>query len=176
MTPLTKIRPLIAMLALAGCGHALAQVPAVPVPENEMALAAARQGNLPLWRDMLKLGATPLARDAGGNTALVMAVLSEREDMLREVLNHDVDLNAVGGGGMTALSVATTRGHVALVRRLLAAGARPDVADATGATPLAVATTRSPGCCSPPAPTPTVQTNCACARCTWPPSAATRHS
>ena len=111
----------------------------VPVPENEMALVAARQGNLGLWREMLKLGASPHARDAGGSNALVMAVLSEREDMLREVLQQGVDVNAVGGGGMSALAVAVTRGHLELVQRLLRAGARPDVADAKGATPLAIA-------------------------------------
>jgi ankyrin repeat protein len=130
-------------LRMSGLGTVLLMITSLaqgqPVPENDMALAAARQGNLALWREMLKLGASPQAVDAGGNGALVLAVLSEREEMLREVLTHRVDLDRLGNIGMTALGVAATRGHAGTVQRLLKAGARPDVADATGTTPLAIA-------------------------------------
>lgn len=136
------MKPSFLLLSLALALPTFANEPPVVVvtPENDIALGAARQGNVLLWREMLKLGASPQARDASGNNALVMAVLGEHEDMLREVLLRGVDVNARGDVGMTALSIAVTRGHQDVVRRLLNAGARPDVADATGTTPLAIAT------------------------------------
>lgn len=111
----------------------------VTLPEDEMALAAARQGNVALWRAMLAQGASPHARDAAGNGAVLLAVMGEREEMRRLVLAAGVDPNGRGNAGLTALGAAALRGHEGLVGRLLAAGADPDAADAAGRTPLAAA-------------------------------------
>jgi len=126
----------LAALALALCGFAAC---ASPGPEEEVMLSAARAGNVVLFRAMIKAGANVHARDDSGNNALVFAALSDREEMLREVLGHKVELDARGSIGMTALGIATAHNAPQAVERLLRAGADPDRADANGVTPLASA-------------------------------------
>ncbi len=120
-----------------------AQMSAAPASaataEEDVMFAASRVGNVALFRDMIKAGAKVDARDAGGNTALVYATLSDSDDMVREVLSHHPDPDRRGSLGMTALGIATAHGALHTVGRLLRAGANPDVADASGVTPLASA-------------------------------------
>jgi len=112
---------------------------ASPSMEEEVMLSAARTGNVALFRSMIKSGANPGACDDAGNNALVFAVQSSHEDMLREVLGHRVDLDARGSAGITALGIAIIRGATHTVERLLRAGADVNVPDSNGTTPLASA-------------------------------------
>lgn len=101
--------------------------------------SAIRTGNVALFKDIIKAGANITALDDGGNSTLVLAAMSNHEDMVREVLANHPDLDIRGNLGMTALGIATLRGANLEVQRLLAAGADPNVADANGVSPLATA-------------------------------------
>ncbi len=57
---------------------------ASPSLEDEVMLAAAREGNVALFRAMIKAGANAHVRDDSGNNALVFAALSDqRRDAAR---------------------------------------------------------------------------------------------
>lgn len=100
-------------------------------------LSAAKAANVALYREIFKQGANYGAGDESENNAVVFAALSDREDMLREVLTHKIDLAARGGLGMSTLGTATVHSSLQALERLLRAGADPDVADSSGVTPLA---------------------------------------
>ena len=112
---------------------------ATPTPQEEVMLSAAKAGNVALYRAMLRDGANYGARDDSGKNAVVIAALSDRDEMLRKVLTHKIDLDARESLGMTALAIATAHNALHAVDRLLRAGANPDIADASGVTPLASA-------------------------------------
>jgi ankyrin repeat protein len=123
-------------LGMAGVSGA---VKAQPLPEEEVLLSAAKQGNLSLFRNMLQLGASAHARDADGANALVWAADSGSDEMLREVLLLRIDPNAVGVRGLGALSLLALQNRAGAVARLIDAGARVDVRNADGSTALHVA-------------------------------------
>jgi ankyrin repeat protein len=105
--------------------------------QEDVMLAAARDGNVSLFRQMVQSGASPFARDPSGNNAVVFATQGDHDPMLREVLMRKVDVNVRGGLGLSPLSLAVVRDNRKAVQRLLAAGADPDLTDANGVTPLA---------------------------------------
>lgn len=109
------------------------------LPEEEVLLSAAKQGNLTLFRSMMQAGASAHVRDAGGANALVWAVDSGSEEMLREALLLRIDPNAMGVRGLGALSLLTLHNRVAGLDKLLDAGAQPDVRNADGSAALHVA-------------------------------------
>ena len=134
--------PVIPRLALVVA--ALAFGPAMPATakptmEEDVMFSAARAGNISLFLAMVKAGANPTARDAGGNTALILAAQSDQPDMVREALSHSVDIDACGSLGMTALDIAAAHGAARSVERLLKAGADPSKPDRAGRSPLASA-------------------------------------
>jgi ankyrin repeat protein len=125
------------LAAILGCSisGAEAQVP----PETRQMLAAAHDGDVVQFRKLVKAGVNFNAQDEAGNSALTLAVQSNREEMVRALLDYHVALNRRGALGMTALGVATLQGARQMVERLLRAGADVDAADASGVTPLSSA-------------------------------------
>ncbi|MBV8211041.1 MAG: ankyrin repeat domain-containing protein [Burkholderiaceae bacterium] len=132
--------PRVARRLLLICGAVCAPAVAhATTPQEDMMLAAARDGNVPLFRQMIQYGASPYAQDASGNNAVVFAVEGDHEAILREVLRRKIDTNVRGSLGLSPLGMAVLRGNEQAAQRLLAAGADPDLADANGITPLASA-------------------------------------
>lgn len=109
------------------------------LPEDALLLAAARQGNIELFKEALKLGGSPRAFGGDGGTILIGAVHSGSEQMLREALALRPEIDARGPGGMTALMLSIVRDQPSAFDRILREGADLDVADADGATPLLAA-------------------------------------
>jgi hypothetical protein len=137
-----SVRRLAGVVGLAGMAACLSwTTPAAAqlMPEEEVLLSAAQQGNLSLFRSMLQKGASAHVRDEGGANALVWAADSGSEEMLREALSLRVDPNAVGVRGLGALSLLALRSRPAAVAQLIDAGARVDVRNADGSTALHVA-------------------------------------
>src|SRR3974390_104851 len=93
------------------------------VPQDGVPLAAARDRNVDLFREMLKQGASIRTRDGSGHTALEMALLSDSDRMINEVLQHKPELDVRGGTGYTPLGLAGVRGNEKAFRQLLRAGA-----------------------------------------------------
>lgn len=65
-------------------------------------------------------GAELRVRSQGGQTALMLGVSHEREDMVRALLSCQADVNLQDEQGTTALMVACRQGNANMVRLLLA--------------------------------------------------------
>lgn len=74
-----------------------------------------------------------------GATALSLASLDGRLDLVRELIRHGAELDRVGAGGWTPLGAAAFHGHELVARDLLRKGARVDVPGASGQLPLHLA-------------------------------------
>jgi ankyrin repeat protein len=68
---------------------------------------------------LVEVGASPSAKDEGGNTALTLAVRAGREETLGALLGA-CDPNEPGPGGATPLAAAAEQGRLECLRRLLA--------------------------------------------------------
>ncbi|MBI5580109.1 MAG: ankyrin repeat domain-containing protein [Deltaproteobacteria bacterium] len=67
---------------------------------------------------------------------LFRAVFTGREEVIRELLKKEVDVNERAEHGWTAILAASAQGYPRIVRLLLDAGANPDIANLLGITPL----------------------------------------
>lgn len=82
------------------------------------------------------------ARNRSQRTALHVAATQEHADVhhiIRWLIDHRADVNAVDKTGKTALFLAAMAGHAATAKLLLDKGAAVDAADSFGRTPLHVA-------------------------------------
>jgi serine/threonine-protein phosphatase 6 regulatory ankyrin repeat subunit B len=103
---------------------------------------AAEAGNIEIVKQLLHSGLTP--NDGwGGNLPLGGAAYEGRIEVVKLLLDHGADVNAVnrssGGNGETALHYATrctASSALKIVELLLASGAHVNVNDQRGATPL----------------------------------------
>jgi ankyrin repeat protein len=110
---------------------------AKPTIASELA-AAIRNGDRQAIAKSLAGGADVNARDAAGNTPLVLAALYAGPDCVALLLERGADANAANRAGATALHRAATDYDKA--RLLLAAGAKPSARTAgLGNTPLLLA-------------------------------------
>lgn len=100
-------------------------------------LAALRSGELQRVRELLEEGASPQARDALGNTALMHAAVYADPAVLGLLLERGADPNATNHAGATPLHRAAVDSRK--VSLLLQHGARPNIASAVGNTPLMLA-------------------------------------
>ena len=66
------------------------------------------------------------ARDEGGRTALMLAILNGRGSAVNALLAHGADPNAADAAGLTPLAAALDRADPAIVSALRRAGARAD--------------------------------------------------
>lgn len=79
------------------------------------------------------------AKDASGNTALIVAITERNEDYTAFLLNKGADPNLQGKGGDTPLIAAARVGYEEAAEWLLGQGARVDGANRMGETPLIIA-------------------------------------
>jgi ankyrin repeat protein len=93
-------------------------------------------GSVRVARALLSRGANVDARDACGETALILAARYGRGEVLRVLLNHGAAVDACNNCGHTPLHEAARTGNVDAVHLLLDAGAAVNVRSRNGETPL----------------------------------------
>ncbi len=84
---------------------------------------AVRQGAIDTLERLFTTGVDINARDGHGQTALMLAVLEDRDDVARWLVEHGAALDHTAKFGLSALMLAVVRGRVDIVRRLTEAGA-----------------------------------------------------
>ncbi|NXK87253.1 KANK4 protein, partial [Formicarius rufipectus] len=104
-----------------------------------LATAETRQDMEVVMR-LLKEGDVNLRSAQGGQTALMLGVSHERDDMVRALLSCQADVNLQDEEGTTALMVACRQGNVDIVRLLLAQpGCQVTLTDKGGNSALSLA-------------------------------------
>jgi ankyrin repeat protein len=96
---------------------------------------------VPVARKLLNSGADVNARDAEGNTPLILAAFYATPECVQLLLEKGADVNAANGAGATALIRAAT--NYDKTRLLVAAGANVRVRTDLGNTPLILAARRA---------------------------------
>lgn len=104
---------------------------------NNLLLDAARKGCLPALIRLLEAGASPLARDREGDTALAAAARAGRGAVVEALLSaakpeERRQIDMPDARGSTPLMLAIHNGRRTAARMLLTAGARVDAANAQG--------------------------------------------
>ncbi len=95
--------------------------------------AAVLVGRADIVEELLKAGANPnLVQGDKYSTVLFMAVTYRNADMVRLLLQHGADANAVSWGVKHALTQAVLQDDVAIVRSLLESGANPNELNCLG--------------------------------------------
>jgi ankyrin repeat protein len=114
----------------AAASNAVAQVhsltlPAAPdSPVSGAALRrAAELGDLPKLQALFDRGVDVNARDADERSALLLAVLNGRNDVVKLLLTHNANVNAADRNGTTPLQAAESTHQPAIAATLRAAGA-----------------------------------------------------
>ncbi|MCW3050964.1 MAG: hypothetical protein JWN14_134 [Chthonomonadales bacterium] len=92
--------------------------------------------NVLLVKALLDGGATVNLADAGGNTPLMWAVLSKKQQTVRLLLEKGADVNAKNRLGLTPLYCAAIESDLSLARLLLARGAVANAKTTDGITAL----------------------------------------
>src|SRR5436309_8987696 len=92
-------------------------------------VAAARAGDQAGVTRALAEGATPNARNRIGETALFIALKTERPDLARQMIDAGTDINLAAANGVTPLMAAAHAGNSEIVKLLLAKGADINAAD-----------------------------------------------
>lgn len=96
-------------------------------------MLAAIDGHLEAVKMLAAAGAD---LDPVGWTPLIYAAFNGHVDILRFLLDQDVDIDAQSANGTTALMAASRNGHLAAVTLLLERKANPDLANQKGKTAL----------------------------------------
>ncbi len=111
---------------------------------NLLLFEASRKGCAEMLPKLFDAGASRLARDRDGDTALGLAARAGRDEIVAELLagaseaeRRQIDL--ADARGATPLMLALHAGREAVARRLIDAGAALDVADRQGETALSEA-------------------------------------
>ncbi|XP_040834580.1 KN motif and ankyrin repeat domain-containing protein 4 [Ochotona curzoniae] len=109
-----------------------------------LALAETDEDMAVVWK-LLREGNVNIQATQGGQTALMLGVSHDREDMVQALLNCQADVNLQDHDGSTALMLACHHGNTDLVRLLLAHPAcDSNLTDKAGRTALSIAL-QSPG-------------------------------
>ena len=86
---------------------------------------AVHRGSIDGLQDLLTSGADIDARDAHGQTALMLAAVNGNCALVGWLVERGAALDHTAKYGLSALMLAVVRGHVAVARRLRDAGAEP---------------------------------------------------
>ncbi len=142
---------LIALVALVGIGTCAGVSCVSKTGQETSALhEAVEQGDLARVRELLESGAAVDARDADGQTPLMVASRDGHVEIARLLMESGADVTATsslgfalrvaarasGSAGYTPLHWAASAGETALVKELLEAGADPDAKGVARTTPL----------------------------------------
>ncbi len=119
----------------------LAQTPSSPQEKlNAELLEAATNGQTEKVLALIKTGADVNAKDKFGNTALIIAVLDGRTDIVKALIDSPkTDVNAKDNDGDTALIEAATHGRTDIVKALIGSKADVNAKNNDGDTALIVA-------------------------------------
>ncbi len=127
VTPLIRASgngPLETVNALLATG---ADVGATREDGRDALYLAIEDGKLDNARALLEAGAKPTSTDnRNGNTPVHAAALGGNVEVVRWLLEQDVDLDAVDSAGQTPLHLAARYGHREIAQALQTAGARAD--------------------------------------------------
>lgn len=93
---------------------------------------AIRAGNAAAFQAALGKGAEIDGKDEYKNTPLMIAILYDREQMVRRLVERGAAVNATGGAGQSPLILAAQEGQTETVRFLLGKGARMGWKDSSG--------------------------------------------
>jgi len=121
-------------VAAISCWLAAAGAGAVPLPMSQEYSAALRSGEIHKLREVLEGGLSPNARDAQGNTPLMLAAAYGDVACMRLLIESGAAVNAVNFAGATALMRAAY--DYDKTRLLLAHGANVNARSALGNTAL----------------------------------------
>ena len=124
--PASQLAQMQAMRAAPSAARDMASPPpAAPSPDAATALReAAQSGNLQRLQALLAGGTDIDARDAGGRTALMLAVLHDQTEAVNSLLAAGADPNAADTSGTTPLEAALARARPEITAALRRAGAR----------------------------------------------------
>jgi ankyrin repeat protein len=92
-----------------------------PVPKGKLAYI-----DLDKVKAQLGHGLDVNARDEDGNTPLSIALMGQKFNLARKLVDAGADVNAPGNGGMSMLVLATRTGDRGMVEALLSKGANPN--------------------------------------------------
>jgi uncharacterized protein len=90
-------------------------------------LEAARTGDLPAVKELLRKGHPVEVRDDDNNTALQVAVKADKVDVARALLEAGAKPNVQCENGATPLGISANGGKMDLIKLLLSHGADPDI-------------------------------------------------
>ncbi|RYV00708.1 hypothetical protein SOPP22_18045 [Shewanella sp. OPT22] len=102
----------------------------------------AKYGDAPLLKHLASLGVDFNNVNGEGMTPLIIAALYNQYDNIDELLNHNVNVDAVDVYGCSALHYAAQHSDGKVVDKLLAKKANPTLEDVAGRTPLYEARTQ----------------------------------
>lgn len=83
-------------------------------------------------------------RDRDGRTLLINAAFYGCYEIVKYLVNCDMDINATDNRGLSALHAAVQENHIEIVELLLQKGANVNIQNAFGNTPLWMASPSSP--------------------------------
>src|SRR5579884_558536 len=106
---------------------------------NAELLEAAKDGQAEKVLDLIKTGADVNAKDASGDTALILAAYNGRIETVKALIKSKADVNAKGSHGYTALMVAAYNGDTEMVKALIEARADVNAENKSGDTALILA-------------------------------------
>ncbi len=113
-----------------------------PKPGTEALIKAAKKNDFSAFKSLLKPEHVN-ARDAAGNTLLMLAAQRGYAEMTDYLLKNGADINALNPAGHTALNLAVYYGHNALAKHLIEQGADVNKTDERFVLPPLVAAVRS---------------------------------
>jgi len=95
------------------------------LPAHAVFFEAAKTGNIPSMKKLLKQGQDVNYQDEGGGSALGLASLAGQRESVVFLLQEGAEPNLEGNDGSTPMHGAAFMGHLEVVQELIAAGGSP---------------------------------------------------
>ncbi len=95
------------------------------LPAHAVFFEAAKTGNIPSMKKLLKQGQDVNYQDEGGGSALGLASLAGQRESVVFLIQEGADPNLEGNDGSTPMHGAAFMGHLEVVQELIAAGGSP---------------------------------------------------